>query len=289
MTDVLLATCAELPNGYEDDEALVDALAQVGVKAEWAVWNDEQAGWDDALVVLRSTWDYTRDRQRFLDWIWNLDRVENPAEVVEWSTDKIYLRDLAGAGVPVVATSYAAPGEPVVLPPSGEFVVKPSVGAGSRGAGRFSADDVGAARVHAAQLHAAGRTVLVQPYLADVATAGETALLYFDGQFSHAICKGAMLDATPAHSLHGDALYVDETIAARRPSRAELRVGDIVLHALRDRFGTDLLYVRVDLLPSPDGPLAVEVELIEPSLFLSYGRPGDDPVDAFAAAVATRI
>ena len=214
MPEVLLATCAEFPDGDEDAEALVAALDRVDVKAEWAVWSDDQANWDSALVVVRSTWDYPAHRRRFLDWVWSLDRVQNPAELIDWSTDKVYLRDLAEAGVPVVPTTYAAPGEPVVLPASGDYVVKPSVGAGSRGVGRFAVDRHAAALAHAAQLHAAGRTVLVQPYLAEVATAGETALIYFDGRFSHAIGKGAMLDAAQPHALRGDALYVEETIVA---------------------------------------------------------------------------
>jgi glutathione synthase/RimK-type ligase-like ATP-grasp enzyme len=207
--------------------------------------------------------------------------VANPVEVVRWSTDKRYLDELDGAGVPVVPTSFVAPGDPIELPDAAEYVVKPSVGAGSRGAGRFPADRADAAREHAAALHRAGRTVLVQPYLDEVDTAGETALVYVDD----AIGKAALLPAGYAHPVGGASLYAAESICAREPSAAERRVGEQALIAIRSRFGADQLYARVDLLQSPSGPLVTELELVEPSLFLGYAPRA---ADTLAAAIAAR-
>ncbi|MDT4916271.1 MAG: hypothetical protein QOI15_697 [Pseudonocardiales bacterium] len=289
MPAVLLATCDELPDGDEDGALLLDALTARGVSARWIAWTDPDVDWSAALVVLRSTWDYTVDRDRYLTWVAGLPRVLNEAAVVRWNTDKVYLDDLASAGVPTVPTALAAPGERVEFPGGvAEFVVKPSVGAGSRGAGRFTADRTAAAAEHAAQLHAAGRTVLVQPYLEAVDTAGETALIYVAGRFSHAVRKGPMLPAGVAHPVHGWELFVEERIQRRVPEPAELAVGTAALGAVRDRFGADQLYARVDLLPTPDGPVVVELELTEPSLFLQYGAAGSDPAMTFAAAIAER-
>lgn len=289
MPAVLLATCAALPGGDEDAEILSQALAALGVDARWCAWTDEAVDWDDGLVVLRSTWDYTVNRPDFLAWVAGLPRVANASDVVQWNTDKVYLRDLAEAGVATVATAFAAPGEaPAFLAGVAEFVVKPSVGAGSRGAGRFPRDRLEQARSHAEELHAAGRTVLVQPYLDSVDAAGETALVYIDGRFSHAVRKGPMLPVGVAHPVHGWELYVEEHIEARTPQPEELAVGDAVLEAIRTRFGADQLYARVDLLPSADGPVVVELELTEPSLFLQYGDGRTNPADTFAAAIAAR-
>jgi hypothetical protein len=286
---VLLATCGELPAGDEDAELLVPALADHGVHARWAVWDDPSVDWSAGLVVVRSTWDYTAARTAFLAWVDALPRVLNPAPVVHWNTDKVYLGELAAAGVPTVDTMFAAPGEePQFAPEVAEFVVKPTVGAGSRGAGRFTADRLDEARAHVASLHAARRTAMVQPYLDAVDTAGETSLIYVDGRFSHAIRKGAMLPAGVAHPVHGHELFVEERIQARIAQPDELAVGAAVADAVRDRFGADQLYARVDLLPTPDGPVLVELELTEPSLFLQHGSGADDPVATFAAAVAAR-
>jgi glutathione synthase/RimK-type ligase-like ATP-grasp enzyme len=283
---VLLATCADFPTGDEDAELLEAALRRAGVEARWAVWDDPTVDWAEGLTVLRSTWDYTADRDRFLAWVRRLPRVLNPPEVVEWSTDKTYLADLASAGVPTVETVVLPPGEPLG-DVTGEFVVKPAVGAGSRGVGRFGADGADAARAHVGALHAAGRTALVQPYLAEVDRSGEAALIYLDGRFSHAITKGAMIGAGMTHPVQGDALYVEENISPREASAHERAVADAALRYVDGRFGADLLYARVDLLPSDDGPVVVELELVEPSLFLGHAA-GGAAADRFAAAIGGR-
>ena len=252
MRPVLLATCAAFPDGDEDAPALLEALRARGVSARFAVWNERALDWSGALCVLRSTWDYTLRRAEFLEWASAVPDLHNPAEVVQWNSDKVYLHELEDAGVPVTPTQVVPPGAAPAFPDSGEFVVKPSVGAGSRGAGRFVPTAARQAAEHAAALHAAGRTVLVQPYLADVDHAGETALIYFAGQFSHAIRKGAMLTADTAHDIaETSGLFIEENISARDPSEAELAVGSRAVDFLRDRFAGDLLYARIDLLPAP--------------------------------------
>lgn len=285
MRPVLLATCAALPDGDDDAAALLDALRVVGVAARFEVWTDRSVDWSYGLTVLRSTWDYTLRREAFREWIGSVPVLHNPAEVVAWNSDKVYLRDLATVGVPITPTSVVPPG---CVPdfPDAEFVVKPSVGAGSRGAGRFAAGAVDRARAHTAVLHEAGRTVLVQPYLGDVDAHGETALIYLDGEFSHAIRKGPMLTEHTAHDIaESSGLFLAENISARSPSAAELAVGARAMAAVRSRFGAPLLYARVDLLPSADGPVVVELELTEPTLYLGYA-PGS--ADRFAAAIAAR-
>lgn len=285
MRSVLLATCAAYPSGDEDAAALRSALRCSNIDARWAVWDDPTVTWT-CLTVLRSTWDYPQRRADFLRWTGTVPRLCNPADVVQWNSDKLYLRDLDRAGVPITPTVVAPVGTSPTFPADQEFVVKPSVGAGSRGAGRFGPEASAAAVDHVAALHAAGRTALVQPYLGDVETAGETALIYLDGRFSHAVRKGPMLPGGTAHELaETRGLFVEENISARTPSAAELAAGGQAIAALGARFRAPLLYARVDLLPGPSGPVVVELELVEPSLFLSYS-PG--AVDRFAAVIAAR-
>jgi hypothetical protein len=282
---LLLATCAALPDGDSDDRLLIEPLAASNVEARFGVWSDADVDWSSATTVLRSTWDYTLRRPDFLRWIRDVPVLHNPAPIVEWNSDKVYLRDLERAGLPITPTTAVRPGELPEFPDS-EFVVKPSVGAGSRGAGRFAPAARAAAQRHVAALHTAGRTVLVQPYLDGVDEAGETALLYVDGRFSHAIRKGPMLTGNIAHDIsETSGLFVEENITARTASAAEVALGDQVLAFLTERFGAAPLYARVDLLPAPSGPVIIELELTEPSLFLGYA---DGAADRFAAALAAR-
>jgi hypothetical protein len=283
---VLLATSAAYPDGDEDGAELLEALAAQGLTGRWVSWDDPTVDWSAGLVVLRSTWDYTLRRGDFLAWARALPRLLNPYDVVLWSSDKVYLRDLAEAGVPVIETRWAAPGQSLELPAEGEYVIKPSVGAGSRGAGRFTAEDALVAQAHVEALHAARRTVMLQPYLGDVDDAGETALIYLDGRFSHGVRKAAMLPPGTIHTVDERALYVEETITAREPRNDELAIGAGIVGMLTARFGAPLLYTRVDLLPGPDGPVVVELELAEPSLFLGHG-PGS--ADLLASAIANRL
>jgi hypothetical protein len=271
---IAVATCDDLlPVGDAGDVPFVLALRDRGVEVSVVSWTDPEVDWSsfDATVI-RSTWDYTLRRGEFLAWLQRVPNLHNPAEVVSANTDKTYLRELIAAGLPVVPTDFVAPGERVRLPAAGQYVVKPTVGAGSRGAGRYDAAvpaDADRALAHVAKLHAAGRTVMVQPYQAAVDTEGESALIFIDGEFSHSIRKGRMLAEGVQYDADHPALYIDENISDRMASAAERVVAQGFIDHLAKANGGPLLYARIDLLPSPSGPLLVEAELAEPSLFLS--------------------
>ncbi|MGZ4185762.1 MAG: ATP-grasp domain-containing protein [Solirubrobacteraceae bacterium] len=277
---VALVTCAQLPQLGEDEPLLLHALRERGVDAQPAVWDDpaiDWAGYD--LVVVRSAWDYSLRRDDFVAWAWSVPRLLNPAEVIAWNTDKRYL-----AAVPrAVSTTFVEPGDRWD-PPAGEFVVKPTVSAGSRDTARYSPGEEASARDHVSALQAAGRTAMVQPYLGAVDAHGETALLFFDGEYSHSIRKGQMLQ--PGQPPTGEVIYLEEQISGRAPDREEHAAADEVLGSLpwpRE----SLLYARVDLIPDADGtPRLVELELTEPSLFLSYS-PGAP--DRLAERVIARL
>jgi len=269
----------------EDLEPLLVACREAGIDTSVLAWDDTTVSWGrfDA-VLLRSTWDYTDRLPEFLDWCARTARATrlwNAPDVVRWNTDKRYLGELAKRGVPVIESHYLAPGQdPAGLPDLEEFVVKPTVGAGSRDAQRYARADREAAVAHARRLLDQGRHVLVQPYLRAVDQDGETALLFFGGEFSHAIRKAPLLKRGEGPTR---ALFKEEHIQARQPSDAELAVARRVLAALP--FDT-LPYARVDLLPSEDGPQLLELELTEPSVFLPFG---EGAAARFAAVLAARL
>lgn len=261
-----------MPDGDEDAPALIEALAARDVEGVPAVWDDQRVDWSGFdLVVVRSTWDYPDRRERFLAWAESLRHVLNAPQVLRWNTDKRYLTTL---GLEAIPTVFLEPGYPF-HPPSAPFVVKPAVGAGSIGAARYDGGD-GSALEHVADLHAAGKTVMVQPYLEAVDREGEIALLYTGGVFSHAVRKAPLL--APGGG-PGAGLFVEERVTAAEPSPDELEFAEHALAAIP--FARDeLLYARVDLLP---GPVVLEVELTEPSLFLGYA---EGAAERFAAAIA---
>jgi glutathione synthase/RimK-type ligase-like ATP-grasp enzyme len=290
---IAVVTARAARNLDEDLPPLDAALTAAEADFRIVDWDDDTIDWSQfAVVVLRSTWDYTSRLHEFLAWASQVDkatRLLNPLEVVRWNTDKHYLGDLARAGVPAVASHFIEPGEECAvllerflkLHACAEFVVKPSVGAGSRDAQRYGHEERAQAIAHARRLLDAGRSVLLQPYLDRVDAQGETALVYIDGIFSHAIRKGPLLHrgAGPTR-----ALFAAEHITPRVPGSDELRVAEEALAAIP--FDTPLLYTRVDLIrDGADKPCVLELELTEPSLFFAHGA---DAATRFAAALMKR-
>ena len=258
-----MATCAAWPELDEDGPELLAALAAEGLEVDVPGWDDPGVDWDGYdLVVIRCTWDYWDRRDDYLAWARRVPRLANDAGVVAWNTDKRYLRRLAEAGVPVVPTTWLEPGESFA-PPDHAFVVKPSVSAGARDTAAYDPGDVTAA-AHVMRLHALGKTVMVQPYVAAVEDAGETSVLVFDGKVSHGARKSPVLTKGA-----GEAELGSWTMSARRPSAEEVALAEQAVAVVRG-WGDELLYARADILP---GPVIVELEVTEPSLFLRHA-PG---------------
>ena len=274
-----LATCAEYANLDLDDRLLFEPLARLGVTAEPAVWDDPTIDWArfDA-VVLRSTWDYPERLAAFLAWAGRVPRLLNPPPMVRWNVDKRYLLELERAGIPIVPTRIVEPGQAPSMPEWAELVVKPSVSAGSRDTARYLGGDPRLA-AHVARIHATGRAVMLQPYQAAVEVHGETSLICINGEVSHVIRKGPLL---PPDGSMTQGLFATEDITPRVAGPDELDLGRRVLDVVVGRFGVPL-YARVDLLP---GPLLIEVELVEPSLFLEHG-PGSP--ERFARAITAAV
>ncbi|KOU20566.1 hypothetical protein ADK52_25995 [Streptomyces sp. WM6372] len=272
-TRVALATSAPGLAWDSDLPLMLEALRARGVDAVAAAWNDPDFDWSRcAAVVIRSTWDYAARRAEFLAWadaVQGATRLDNPAALVRWNTDKRYLGELAGRGVPVVPTRFIAPGEALVLPGDGQFVVKPTVSAGARDTARYAEHHHEAAAGHVAALHAAGSTAMVQPYLTRI-DEGERALVFLGGSFSHAIRKGPVL--TDVGGVDNDRVPHPDLVP-HRPSAAELALAEAALAAAQG--ARALLYARVDIATADDGaPVVMELELVEPNLFLGHGEHG---------------
>jgi hypothetical protein len=261
------------------------ALREAGFAVDCVRWDDPSVDWVGYdLAVVRSCWDYAWRRDEFLAWAEAVPRLRNDAAVLRWNTDKTHLRDLERAGLPVVPTVWD-PTDAAELADAGEWVVKPSVSAGSRDTARWT--DPADVLAHAAALRGAGRTAMVQPYLASVDDAGETAMLFLGGEFSHTVRKGPLLG-------RGEGVRQD------RDSRRDLRPGtatpaqrevaqavlDAVPSLVRD--AAPLLYARIDLVADAAGaPVVLELELTEPSLFLPQAPP--EALTRFTRAVGDAI
>jgi glutathione synthase/RimK-type ligase-like ATP-grasp enzyme len=281
LIDVALASCVALPEPDADLAPLVRALRAAGLTAEVFAWDDPDADFGAArLTVLRSTWNYSEQPARFLGWI---DRVAvrstlwNPRDVIRWNAHKRYLLDLEARGVPVVPTYLLRRGVTTTLAEVtsargwSDVVVKPAVSGGSRATVRVAGKALERGEAHLRAL-VAREDVLVQPYLASVEGHGERAVVWIDGEPTHAVRK--------APRFLGDAESVSAAVAI------EADEADLARRAVAAAPGP-LLYARVDMARDAGGsPRVMELELIEPSLFFAQSPAA---LERYVAAVRTRL
>ncbi|TFB92289.1 MULTISPECIES: RimK family alpha-L-glutamate ligase [unclassified Cryobacterium] len=291
-----VSDAASLPIDY-DMSPLLSACRSTGISADVCFWDDPDVDWSRyALTVLRSPWTYVEKLPEFLTWCAQVSRdtrLLNPLAAIRWSLNKRYLLDLQAWGIPVVPSSFVHPSEEpgsalrVFLaehPTAHEFVVKPSVGAYSKDVRRFAIDQENQAVEHLSGLLAGGCEALIQPYFDSIDEIGETDSIYFDGQYSHAIRKSALLlpdGRTIAPT--------QDTRQSRDASDDERQVASAALEATAAHLGLEapLLYGRIDLIRDNQGaPLVLELELCEPSLSLPFAEEG---AIRFARAIAERL
>ena len=260
-------------DSHTDGPPMLAALADRGIEASIVPWGGARDWSAYDGVVVRNAWDYVDRRAEFLAWarsVAAVTRFANPVAMLEWNSDKRYLRDLADAGVPIVPTAWVGPGDqvPAAWPwaGAGEVVVKPAVSAGSRGAARYDADDRARIEAHVAAIGATGDTAMVQPYLADVDVIGEAGTYVFGGEVSHAITKGAVLLPGAAPPTDFSLAHGQAAVAAEVTPEL-VAVATDVLARLPPSVGRPL-YARVDALRDAAGALVLlELEVFEPFLY----------------------
>jgi glutathione synthase/RimK-type ligase-like ATP-grasp enzyme len=288
MKRIALATSSKYSKLTDDDRLLIAPLAKLGIQAEAAVWDDAHTEWSRyAAVVLRSCWDYHLKPESFLRWISRLEAqgvsVFNPAPLVRWNADKAYLRALEAKGIHVVPTFWADdPPHNAQIPISlkdklrelgwQNAVIKPRVSATAHRTLLVSVAGAEEAQSHFDDLQPG---VMVQKFMKDVASEGEWSLIFFAGRFSHAVLKKPRSGDFRVQNDFGGTSQVGD------PPPNVLAAATRAVRAVEAT-----LYARVDGVVEDGQFHLMELELIEPALFLA-----DHPEAAgrFAEAIALQV
>jgi hypothetical protein len=278
VVDVALATFVDLPDGWVDDHLLVDALRERGISSSFVCWDDPDARWPSAgMVLVRSTWDYHQRLNAFLGWVdyvGSVTKLCNPAGMIRWNSHKQYLIEIANRGVATIPTQLVLAGERATLD-DGPQIIKPAVSVGAdrtiRGATQADLDAL-----------VATDDVLVQPYLPEVETEGELSIVCIGGEPTHVIRKVPAAGDFRAQEQHGasfDAIPIG-------PDHAQLAMA--ALDAARASTESDdvPLYARVDAVPVEGQLQLMELELIEPTLWLRWHPPA---AASLASAIAALL
>ena len=272
-----------LPEPDANDFVLFEPAARAaGIAFEIRRWDDPdlaEAGFDGALI--RSTWDYFKRPAEFRARIETLEasglRVFNPASVIAWNARKTYLQELAARGVPTIPTVWSerVSSQDVTRAfdafDAAEIVVKPQIGAGSQATIRLARNSWTLADLAGAP----DGPAMLQPFLPSIVSAGETSVFMFGGAVAHTVRK------VPA-----EGKWFANVDGARFGAAEASAVQMEVAHAAIAASPSGMLYARVDLVDGEDGrPRVIEVEAIEPYLFLVYAPPAADVLARALAGV----
>lgn len=286
MTDpisVRLVTAAHLPDLAPDDQELLHALRRLDVPTEVVVWDDPDVDWAAAPVtVVRSVFGYHLRYEEFMAWLGRIEphtTVFNEPETIRWNAHKSYLRAVEEAGFPSIPTEWVERGGTADLAKVMESrgwtraIVKPAVSASADGTLLVDLDtlDEGQAHLNGLAQHHGG---LIQPYLEDFTTTGESSLIWLGGGYSHAVRRPSGMHTSLEVAHQGQPLT---------PDQEEMALASAVFDWIKPQ----PLYVRIDLLDTEQfGLLVLELELIEPALYLRHDRAY---ADRFAAGVKALV
>ncbi len=287
MKTIALATCRVLPELTADEKLLAKSLQALGFDAQPLIWDEPSAPPGDlAAVVIRSCWDYHKKPAEFLAWLKSLEtarvKVLNAPPVLRWNLDKSYLRELAGRGITIPPTTWFERGAKVSLPAVlasnnwHKAVLKPTISATAWRTFLVTPENAAELQSEFESLLLDGGA-MVQKFVAEVQTRGEWSFVFFDKTFSHAVLKRSRAgDFRVQHDFGG---HVE---ASAIPGPDLVAAAQRVVNAVP----MDLTYARVDAVEIAGELSVMELELIEPALFL-----GNDELAAqrFATAIVGRL
>ncbi len=259
-----LITWNGLPEGAESERLMLPYLAAAGVETEIIDWRSSAFDFRQFdLLVLRSCWDYHLRGDEFTEWLRSVARevpVLNDVPTVLWNHSKFYLRELERQGIEIAPTVFNAGGAAIGAEERSNFknwpkvVVKPAVSASAHKTWLLDGVTLPTDAELARQM--GSEPFLIQQFIPEIQTHGEISFIYIDGIFSHAVLK------RPA------ALYQANHIASTVP---QVR---------------DSLYCRIDAVARDGKVVLMELELIEPELFLGLAEGAPE---RFAEAIASRF
>ena len=263
---------------------LKQALERRGIKTRFVLWEDTEIDWSEPeLTISRTTSSYLFATEQFFNWAEEVEKKStlwNSSHVMMWNHHKRYIMELQEKGIPVPETILIPQNTDKSLDtildeiPWDDFVIKPCIGAGSCGLKRFTKDSHDL-EPHLLSLNRHGfyfdypglgrldfgpSDTLVQPYLPEIKQKGEASLIYYGEEFSHSVIKKVKQGDYRAHPDYG------AEVLLYTPSEEEIEVGHQVLEAV----GSPTEFARLDLIPSDDGPVVIELELIDPMMFFNH-------------------
>jgi glutathione synthase/RimK-type ligase-like ATP-grasp enzyme len=281
-----LITWSGLPHGTESERLMLPHLAAAGIQTEIVDWRPPDRDFSKFdLIVLRSCWDYHLRVSEFIDWLQRVAQatpVLNAVDTVLWNYNKFYLREVEALGVEIAPTVFVngtgriASSEWHQIRSWKKSVVKPAVSASAHKTWLFETGAVPDEAELKSKME--GKPFLIQQFIPEIETYGEISFIYIAGAYSHAVLKQPAAGDFRVQNEHGGS--------------AELFHPDSSFLAQADQIAAtvpqvhDSLYCRIDAVARDGKLLLMELELIEPELFLGLA---EGAAERFAEAIESKI
>jgi glutathione synthase/RimK-type ligase-like ATP-grasp enzyme len=286
MKRVALITWSGLPEGAKSERLLLPYLAAAGVEPHIVDWRTTDASFSQFdLAVLRSCWDYHLRGAEFTEWLQRTASnapVLNDVKTVLWNRDKFYLRELAERGIGIASTIFVNGSGPISPSAWHEIkgwkrsVVKPAVSASAHKT--WLLDSAAFPGENELKSKMESQPFLIQQFIPEIATQGEISFIYIDGAYSHAVLKRPAAGDFRVQKEHGgsaDLFFPDSNLLAQAN---QIAAAVPQVH--------DSLYCRIDAVARYGKLVLMELELIEPELFLGLA---EGAAERFAKAIARRV
>ena len=263
MPKIAFATYSELPNLSENDRLLIPFFQEKGYEIIPEIWDNPETNWEQYdAVLIRSTWDYYLNPEKFKSWVSTFinskTKLFNAPEIILKNSHKFYLKELFDQGVNIIPTIFSSENVKANdLTKWEKVVIKPAVSAGSHETEVF---ETAAITQEILDAKIAKGDWLIQPFLEEIQDAGEISMLFFGGKFSHAIQKVPKSGDFRVQKQFG-AQYLKFS-----PSNELLSIAITIVEIA----GKESTYARVDGVMTKNGFLLMEVEMIEPDLFFEH-------------------
>ena len=265
---IALLTCSDLPNLTDADQLIIPELAKHNIIAIPAVWNDKNINWENFdLLIFRNTWDYYEKQTEFDAWLNKIELLDiktlNPIAVINRNKHKFYLRELENQGINIIKTLFIDKTNNLnlqqIIPSHWQkAVIKPAYSGGSFQTELFDIDNVDKI-CQKYKTIASEKELLLQEFMPEIKTLGETSFVFFNKKFSHAVNKQAINDDFRIQKQYGgiySIIYVTPEIIAKAQK-------------VVNTFPENLLYARVDGIVIENEIYLMEIECLEPDLYFN--------------------
>lgn len=279
-------TWSGLPEGAASERLLLPHLSEAGIKTRILDWRTP--GFDFSqfdLVVLRSCWDYHLRAAEFTEWLRRTARevpVLNDLPTVLWNQNKFYLQEMEHRGIEIAPTIFTTGSAPIGAAGRAQIeswpkiVVKPAVSASAHKTCLMDGVALPTDTELARQM--GGGPFLIQQFIPEIQSHGEISFIYIDGIFSHAVLKRPAAGDFRVQQEHGGSAEIF------LPSSELLDQANHIASTVPQV--RDSLYCRIDAVARDGRLVLMELELIEPELFLGLA---DGVAKRFAEAIVGRM